>query len=148
MVQRKGTGSKNVLRPYKPEWTVRFGLHRCRVRLPAPRFGSDKYSYSKLANDIDTKYNRPITKENLMRINVYSQELTKEVQIISTVAKDTGIAYKGVRMYLASPDILHHTQEDDDRSAITFWIPHAESFTSEDLALLFEEMAAQVRIAG
>ncbi len=80
-----------------------------------------------------------------MRINVYSQEITKEITTISKVADDTGITYHGVRMYLASPDILHHTADDDDRSAITFWIPNAESFSQEDLARVFDDMAAQVR---
>jgi hypothetical protein len=82
-----------------------------------------------------------------MRINVYSQELTKELQIVTKTAADTGKPYRGVRMFLASPDILHHTADDDDRSAITFWIPHAESFTAEDLATMFEEMAVLVRQA-
>lgn len=31
--------------------------------------------------------------------------------------------FYGIRMYLASPPELHHSPEDDDRSAITFWIP-------------------------
>jgi hypothetical protein len=75
-----------------------------------------------------------------MRINVYSQELTKEVQLISKEA-DTGITYYGVRIYLASPDILHHTSEDDDRSAITFWLPNNRTFTKNDLAALFNDMA-------
>ena len=79
-----------------------------------------------------------------MRINIYSQELTKEVGIVSKLADDTGITYFGVRMYLASPDILHHTEEDDDRSAITFWIPQANSFTPKDLAGVFRRMAEQV----
>jgi hypothetical protein len=74
-----------------------------------------------------------------MRINIYSQELTKEVELVSKMA-DTGITYYGVRLYLASPDILHHTAEDDDRSAITFWIPNAQSFTKHDLAMVFESM--------
>jgi hypothetical protein len=47
-------------------------------------------------------------------------------------------------MYLASPDILHHTADDDDRSAITFWIPNAERFTKDDLADLFDQMAYMV----
>lgn len=80
-----------------------------------------------------------------MRINVYSQELTNEVTVISKRADDTGITYYGVRMYLASPDILHHGANDDDRSAITFWIPHAKSMTPEDLAKMFDDMAAKVR---
>jgi len=79
-----------------------------------------------------------------MRLNIYSQELTKEVIAISKQA-DTGIVYYGVRMMLASPEILHHTPEDDDRSAITFWIPNARSFTREDLATVFDDMAAMTR---
>lgn len=75
-----------------------------------------------------------------MRINVYSQELTKEIELVSKTA-DTGITYYGIRLYLASPDILHHTAEDDDRSAITFWIPNARSFTREDLGWVFSNMA-------
>lgn len=75
-----------------------------------------------------------------MRINIYSQEITKEIELVSKVAADTGIIYYGVRIYLASPDILHHTDEDDDRSAITFWIPNAISFTKDDLAAVFDEM--------
>jgi hypothetical protein len=71
-----------------------------------------------------------------MRINVYSQELTKEVRRIAKVSED-GPTYYGVRLYLASPSILHHTAEDDDRSAITFWIPHARSFTPDDLREVF-----------
>jgi len=76
----------------------------------------------------------------LVRINIYSQELTKEVVVISKVA-DTGRTYHGIRLYLHSPDILHHTPEDDDRSAVTFWIPQARSFTPADLALVFRQMA-------
>lgn len=79
-----------------------------------------------------------------MRINIYSQELTKEVTVISKKAADTGITYHGIRLFLHSPDLLHHTADDDDRSAITFWIPHAESFTPADLAAVFRKMAAEV----
>jgi hypothetical protein len=81
-----------------------------------------------------------------MRINVYSQELTHEVKLISKEA-DTGVTYFGARMYLASPDILHHTEDDDDRSAITFWIPNATSFSKSDLAQLFYEMGDIIRRA-
>jgi hypothetical protein len=75
-----------------------------------------------------------------MRINVYSQELTKEVALVWKTA-DTGITYYGARMMLASPSILHNTPEDDDRSAITFWLPNAKSFTKDDLAQVFSDMA-------
>jgi len=81
-----------------------------------------------------------------VRINIYSQELTKEVEVVSKVA-DTGIQYYGIRLYLASPDILHHTAEDDDRSAITFWIPNARSFTRLDLADVFRSMTVLTEFA-
>ena len=78
-----------------------------------------------------------------MRINIYSQELTKEVALVSATA-DTGITYYGIRMVLASPDILHHTQEDDDRSAVTFWIPNAARFRPRDFAAVLRHMAELV----
>ena len=76
-----------------------------------------------------------------MRINVYSQELTKEVALVGK-RSENGVNYYGVRVFLASPTILHHTPDDDDRSAITFWIPEGESFSKHDLAEVFREMAA------
>lgn len=60
---------------------------------------------------------------------------------------DTGITYYGVRMMLASPGVLHHTPEDDDRSAVTFWIPSARSFSKSDLAKTFRFMAELVDMA-
>lgn len=83
-----------------------------------------------------------------MRINVYSQELTKEVKLVESVARDTGITYYGVRVYLHSPDLLHNTDEDDDRSAVTFWIPRANSFSTADLASVFMQMAQLSLDAG
>jgi hypothetical protein len=68
-----------------------------------------------------------------MRLNIYSQEFTKEIELISKTA-DTGITYYGMRMYLASPVILHHTPDDDDRSAITFWLPNNKTFSKSDLS--------------
>lgn len=80
-----------------------------------------------------------------MRINVYSQEITAETCVVSKKAADTGITYFGVRIFLASPDVLHHGPDDDDRSAITFWIPNAKRFSPEDLAKVFDALAAHVR---
>lgn len=34
--------------------------------------------------------------------------------------------FTGVRMMLVSPDTLHHTDDDDDRSAITLWLPKSK----------------------
>lgn len=60
-----------------------------------------------------------------MRINVYDEELTGEVTVVTKTA-DTGLTFWGVRVFLASPDVLHNTADDDDRSAITFWVHHQE----------------------
>jgi hypothetical protein len=57
-----------------------------------------------------------------MRINVYSQELTPEIGLISKES-NTGLIYSAVQMILHSSDKLHHPPEDDDRSAVTFWLP-------------------------
>jgi hypothetical protein len=75
-----------------------------------------------------------------MRINVYSQEITTEIAHVEKTA-DTGITYHAVRMYLASPSILHHTKDDDDRSALTFWIPNANKFNRKDLADVFRRLS-------
>jgi hypothetical protein len=52
---------------------------------------------------------------------VYREELTKEVERFERTA-DTGVTYTGLRLFLKSPDELHHSQFDDDRSAITFFV--------------------------
>lgn len=80
-----------------------------------------------------------------MRINVYSQELTREVTHVRAVARDTGIEYHGVRLYMASPDVLNHAPTDDDRSAITYWLPYCESFSADDLADILQRAADLVR---
>lgn len=63
-----------------------------------------------------------------MRINVYEEELTPEVQVVETVA-ETDRTFYGVRIYLKSADSLHHSDSDTDRSALTIWLGtrhHAE----------------------
>lgn len=57
-----------------------------------------------------------------MRINVYAEELTSEVEIVGKKIED-GREFYAVRLFLKSPKELHHTPTDDDRSAITFWVP-------------------------
>lgn len=71
-----------------------------------------------------------------MRINIYSQELTKEVSLVSKT-DERGNTHYGVRFWLRSPDCLHNTPNDDDRSAVTFWVPNCGSFTPMDLAQVF-----------
>jgi hypothetical protein len=59
-----------------------------------------------------------------MRINVYSQELTSEVIAVQKVS-NTGIEYKAIQFVLHSSPMLHHPPKDDDRSAVTFWLPQS-----------------------
>lgn len=80
-----------------------------------------------------------------MRINVYSQELTDETQTEEKVS-NTGLTYTAVRMMLHSSHMLHHPPHDDDRSAITFWLPKSTE-RREQLAATFEAMAERVRSA-
>lgn len=80
-----------------------------------------------------------------MRINVYSQELTNEVNVLEKVS-NTGLVYSAVQLMLHSSPMLHHPPHDDDRSAVTFWLPKSR-LRREELAKAFEEMASRVRAA-
>lgn len=80
-----------------------------------------------------------------MRINVYSQELTDEVVTIEKKS-NTGLIYSAVQLILHSSEKLHHPPEDDDRSAVTIWLP--KSFERRrQLAFTLERMAEAVRKA-
>lgn len=78
-----------------------------------------------------------------MRINVYSQELTSETELVSQKS-NTGATYHAVRLFLHSSGLLHHPPMDDDRSAVTIWLPKsyvrrlALANTLRDLAKLVE----------
>jgi hypothetical protein len=74
-----------------------------------------------------------------MRINVYSQELTPEVLRVEK-GSNTGVVYHAAQLILHSSEKLHHPPEDDDRSAITFWLPRSDT-RREDIACAFEEIA-------
>lgn len=80
-----------------------------------------------------------------MRINVYSQELTNEVVVIKKES-NTGLTYSAVQMILHSSDKLHQPPEDDDRSAVTFWLPKSRKRRLE-LADTFRRMALEVELA-
>lgn len=80
-----------------------------------------------------------------MRVNIYSQELTDEVKRVEKVS-NTGLTYSAVQMILHSSPMLHHPPADDDRSAVTFWLPKSAE-RREQLAGAFEQMAAMVRQA-
>ena len=78
-----------------------------------------------------------------MRINVYSQELTPEGQV-DAKKSNTGIVYRAVRLMLHSSPMLHHPPADDDRSAITFWLPSSKA-RCEEIAEAFDEIARRFR---
>lgn len=80
-----------------------------------------------------------------MRINVYSQELTAETALVEKTS-NTGLRYSAVQLILHSSERLHHPPEDDDRSAVTFWLPKSNE-RRESLAKVFEGMAQMVRAA-
>ena len=81
----------------------------------------------------------------MVRINVYSQELTGEVKTIEKES-NTGLTYSAVQLILHSSDRLHHPPADDDRSAVTFWLPKSKE-RREEFAKTLEWMALLVRSA-
>ena len=56
---------------------------------------------------------------------------------------NTGKRYSAVRIYFHSTPMLHNDENDDDRSAITFWLP-ADMRKRQLLADLFKNMASTV----
>lgn len=80
-----------------------------------------------------------------MRINVYSQELTTEVLPVRKES-NTGVVYSAVQFMLHSSPMLHHPPQDDDRSAVTFWLPKSRR-RRDELARAFDDAAALVRAA-
>ena len=74
-----------------------------------------------------------------MRINVYSQELTNEARLVAKKS-NTGVTYHAVQLVLHSSPMLHHPPEDDDRSAVTIWLPKSEARRRE-LSRTITEMA-------
>src|SRR5437660_12082418 len=64
-----------------------------------------------------------------MRVNVYAEELP--ALSVTTSGRDIAIVEKvvdgkhfyAIRLFLQSSPMLHNTTTDDDRSAITFWVP-------------------------
>ena len=79
-----------------------------------------------------------------MRIHVYSQELTDEIAVVQKTAE--GRVYRGLRLFLRSPECLHHTGTDDDRSAVTLWVAEdGRTFDRFRLAEVLEKAAALLR---
>jgi hypothetical protein len=87
-----------------------------------------------------------------MRVNIYSQELILDLTNdgepeLGIAQSNTGVGYSFVRLPLHSSPRLHHPPMDDDRSAVTFWLPRSID-KREALASVFETMAQLVRSAA
>jgi hypothetical protein len=80
-----------------------------------------------------------------MRINVYSQELTDEIAVVEKVS-NTGLTYTAIQMILHSSPVLHHPPLDDDRSAVTIWLPKSKS-RRDALAATLRKMADEAENA-
>ena len=85
-----------------------------------------------------------------MRLNIYSQELilngVPEATEQGVQVSNTGIKYSFVRMFFHSSEKLHHPPMDDDRSAITFWLPRSKA-KRWALAQVFRRMADLCELA-
>lgn len=79
-----------------------------------------------------------------MRINVYSQELTQEVELVTKVSENN-VVHWGVRIYFDGSPRLHDKPDDNDKSAITYWLPMRGSFTPEMLGSVFARAAILCR---
>lgn len=82
-----------------------------------------------------------------MRINVYAEELTHEIEVAHKAPENhPDTEFYGIRMFLKSPDVLHNDPNDDDRSAITIWVPWSkrEGHRPDVVAHLLRRMAEEV----
>lgn len=87
-----------------------------------------------------------------MRINVYAEELTDETELVTKEVTDEKFGtrtFYGLRFYLKSPPELHHDPEDDDRSAITIWVPwtKAEGHKFTPVQFLLEDLLERLQTA-
>jgi hypothetical protein len=76
-----------------------------------------------------------------VRINIYHEELGDEAKIVWTEPRP-GVRYCGLRVFQKSAPELHHRTDDDDRSAVTFWVgslDEADAFTGLLGAAIEEE---------
>lgn len=76
-----------------------------------------------------------------MRVNVYGEELTNKIEIIKKPVDQK--LFLGVRLYLKSHSDLHHSESDNDESAITIWVPWTKEKGNDTqfLSRILEQMA-------
>lgn len=56
-----------------------------------------------------------------MRVNIYGEELTEKVEVVKKTVDQR--LFVAIRFYLKSHPDLHHSVDDNDESAVTFWVP-------------------------
>ena len=56
-----------------------------------------------------------------MRVNIYGEELTNKIEVVKKTVDQR--LFVGIRIYLKSHPDLHHSDSDNDESAVTFWVP-------------------------
>ncbi len=85
-----------------------------------------------------------------MRLNIYAEELTDRTEVIRKAPPNhPDEEFRGVRFYLASPDVLHADPDDDDSSAVTIWVPwtkrggHRPDVVSNLLRRMADELDAE-----
>jgi hypothetical protein len=78
-----------------------------------------------------------------MRVQIYQEELGEGVEIISQTSRN-GEVFVGLRIWLKTCQSLldHSTPEDDDRSAITFWMNNSMGGGEKELQKLVDQMAS------
>lgn len=81
----------------------------------------------------------------MTRINLYAEELTADTEMVTKEVEDDEFGkrtFYGVRFYLKSPPELHHSDDDDDRSAVTLWVKwtKADGCDTTTLRVLLREL--------
>ena len=71
-----------------------------------------------------------------MRINVYEEEITDEIVLVTKEAAGHNELFYGVRIVLLSSPALSNSTEDDDRSAITFWFSNRSAAVDLQVAVI------------
>ena len=78
-----------------------------------------------------------------MRVNIYGEELTTKVELVKKAVNQN--TFYGIRLYLKSHEDLHHSEPDNDESAITIWAPWTNKKKS-DLFLLQNILAMMINL--
>jgi hypothetical protein len=60
--------------------------------------------------------------------------------------REEPVVYHAAQLMLHSSPMLHHPPQDDDRSAVTFWLPKSKA-RREEMAKAFERIAEMFRTA-